>query len=146
MPLDIAAVQASLAAAGLDGWLLYDFHGSNPIAQSLAGLVHAPKMTTRRWYYYIPASGAPRGLVHAIERHNLDHLPGTMQPYAGRRSLDDGLDALNRIQLFVPPDAAPGDYGLHLMLYEAETLEPIPAADGREIVQITSVQVGIATP
>ncbi|MGV3520410.1 M24 family metallopeptidase [Luteitalea sp.] len=94
MPLDIAAVQASLAAAGLDGWLLYDFHGSNPIAQSLAGLVHAPKMTTRRWYYYIPASGAPRGLVHAIERHNLDHLPGTMQPYAGRRSLDDGLDAL----------------------------------------------------
>ena len=57
MPLDIAAVQASLAAAGLDGWLLYDFHGSNPIAQSLAGLTHAAKMTTRRWYYYIPASG-----------------------------------------------------------------------------------------
>ena len=44
MPLDIAAVQASLAAAGLDGWLLYDFHGSNPIAQSLAGLTHAAKM------------------------------------------------------------------------------------------------------
>ena len=57
MPLDIAAVQASLAAAGLDGWLLYDFHGSNPIAQSLAGLTHAAKMTTRRWYYYIPADG-----------------------------------------------------------------------------------------
>ena len=84
MPLDIAAVQASLAAAGLDGWLLYDFHGSNPIAQSLAGLIHAAKMTTRRWFYYIPANGEPRGLVHAIERHNLDHLPGTMRPYAGR--------------------------------------------------------------
>ncbi len=94
MPLDIAAVQASLAAAGLDGWLLYDFHGSNPIAQSLAGLTHAAKMTTRRWYYYIPADGEPRGLVHAIERHNLDGLPGTMQPYAGRASLDEGLDAL----------------------------------------------------
>ena len=37
-------------------------------------------MTTRRWYYYIPAKGEPRGLVHAIERHNLDDLPGTMQP------------------------------------------------------------------
>ena len=40
-------------------------------------------MTTRRWYYYIPASGEPRGLVHAIERHNLDGLPGTMRPVCG---------------------------------------------------------------
>ena len=94
MPLDIGAIQASLRAAGLDGWLLYDFHGSNPIAQSLAGLNDAPKMTTRRWYYFIPVSGEPQGLVHAIERHNLDGLPGTMQPYAGRRSLDEGLDRL----------------------------------------------------
>ena len=68
MPLDIGAVQERLKADGLDGWLLYDFHGSNPVAQSLAGLTSAPKMTTRRWYYYIPASGEPKGLVHAIER------------------------------------------------------------------------------
>ena len=94
MPLDIGAIQASLRAAGLDGWLLYDFHGSNPIAQSLAGLLQAPKMTTRRWYYFIPATGEPQGLVHAIERHNLDALPGTMHGYAGRRSLDEGLDRL----------------------------------------------------
>lgn len=94
MPLDIGAVQASLQAAGIDGWLLYDFHGSNPVAQSIAGLTRAPKMTTRRWYYFIPATGEPRGLVHAIERHNLDGLPGTIRPYAGRRSLDEGLDAL----------------------------------------------------
>ena len=38
MALDIAAVQAALTEDGLDGWLLYDFHGSNPIARSLAGL------------------------------------------------------------------------------------------------------------
>ena len=32
MHLDIAAVQSALAIEGLDGWLLYDFHGSNPVA------------------------------------------------------------------------------------------------------------------
>lgn len=56
--------------------------------------------------------------------------------------VDDGLDTVNRIQLFVPPDAAPGSYGLHLLLYNAETLEPIPAADGQQIVQVASVEVG----
>ena len=58
MHLDIAAVQSALAADGLDGWLLYDFHGSNPVAATLAGLAGTGKMTTRRWYYMIPATGS----------------------------------------------------------------------------------------
>ena len=58
--------------------------GRIPIAARLAGLAGAGKMTTRRWYYLIPATGAPRALVHAIERHNLDALPGDKQVYAGR--------------------------------------------------------------
>ena len=37
MALDVAAIQQALRSAGLDGWLLYDFHGSNPIASHLAG-------------------------------------------------------------------------------------------------------------
>jgi Xaa-Pro aminopeptidase len=94
MGLDVVAVQRALRAANLDGWLLYDFHGSNPIAAHLAGLTDGSHMTTRRWYYLIPAEGEPRGLVHAIERHNLDHLPGHKEMYAGRRQLDDGLTRL----------------------------------------------------
>ena len=94
MALDIAAVQQALRNAGLDGWLLYDFHGSNPIAAHLAGLTDGAHMTTRRWYYLIPAQGEPRGLVHAIERHNLDQLPGEKVVYAGRRQLDEGLTRL----------------------------------------------------
>ena len=94
MALDVAAIQRALGAQGLDGWLLYDFHGSNPIAVQLTGLGGGPHMTTRRWYYLIPATGQPRGLVHAIERHNLDHLPGAKAVYAGRQQLDAGLDAL----------------------------------------------------
>ena len=94
MGLDVVAVQQALRAANLDGWLLYDFHGSNPIAAHLAGLTDGTHMTTRRWYYLIPANGEPRGLVHAIERHNLDHLPGQKQIYAGRRQLDEGLTGI----------------------------------------------------
>ena len=94
MALDVAAVQDRLRKAGLDGWLLYDFHGSNPIAARLAGLTGGAYMTTRRWYYLIPASGQPRGLVHAIERHNLDALPGERMVYSGRQQLDAGLTRL----------------------------------------------------
>src|SRR5688572_6399956 len=94
MALDVAEVQRVLRADGLDGWLLYDFHGSNPIAAGLAGLTGGAHMTTRRWYYLIPAEGQPRGLVHAIERQNLDALPGGKQVYAGREQLDAGLTAL----------------------------------------------------
>jgi Xaa-Pro aminopeptidase len=94
MGLDVAGIQATLRAEGLDGWLLYDFHGSNPIASRLAGLDTGAHMTTRRWYYLIPSSGSPRALVHAIEQHNLDALPGEKIIYAGRTQLDAGLDRL----------------------------------------------------
>src|SRR5258708_17553539 len=90
MPLSIPAVQAALIEEGLDGWLLYDFHGSNPIARRLAGLDNGHK-TTRRWYYVIPAKGEPRKLVHAIEPFNLDHVPGTKTIYSRRDTLASGL-------------------------------------------------------
>jgi Xaa-Pro dipeptidase len=109
-PLDIPAIQRALAADRLDGWLLYDFHGSNPIAQQLTGLAGGAHMTTRRWYYLIPAVGEPRALVHAIEQHNLDHLPGARLVYAGRQQLDAGLTALledaRRVAMEYSPDCA----------------------------------------
>ena len=48
MPLDVAAIQESLRSDDLDGWLLYDFQGSNPIAARLAGLTDGTHMTTRK--------------------------------------------------------------------------------------------------
>ena len=90
--LDIAAIQKTLAIDGVDGWLLYDFHGANPIAVTLAGLTGAH--TTRRWYYFIPASGSPKKLVHAIEPFVLDRLPGTKETYAGRLQLEQGVSKM----------------------------------------------------
>jgi Xaa-Pro dipeptidase len=92
--MNIPAIQEALRAEGLDGWLLYDFHGSNPIASRVADLTGRPHMTTRRWYYLIPAHGDPVGLVHAIERGTLDHLAGEKIVYAGRQQLESGLTRL----------------------------------------------------
>ena len=125
MSLPIDAVQRALTEEGFDGWLLYDFHGSNPIATQLAGLAGSGKMATRRWYYLIPASGQPRGLVHAIERHNLDALPGDKQPYAGRQQLDAGLrkllDGVKRVAM----EYSPGNNIPYLSRVDAGTIEAI---------------------
>jgi Xaa-Pro dipeptidase len=94
MTIDVRAVQAALREQALDGWLWYDFQGANPIAQRLAGLGKGGPIASRRWFYMIPAAGEPRALVHAIERHNLDGLPGTKTPYAGRLQLETGLKTL----------------------------------------------------
>ena len=110
MPLDVAAVQKALEADGLDAWLLYDFHGSNPVSARVAGGGKAGHLATRRWFYLIPAAGEPRALVHAIERYNLDHLPGAKTVYAGREQLESGLGQIltgvKRVAMEYSPRAA----------------------------------------
>jgi len=110
MPLDIGAVQRALKAEGVDAWLLYDFQGSNPVSYRLAGMGGAGHLATRRWFYLIPQSGEPRALVHAIERHNLDHLPGTKLVYAGRAQLQSGLTkiltGIKRVAMEYSPNCA----------------------------------------
>ena len=110
MSLDVGAIQRALSEQGLDGWLWYDFQGANPIAQRMAGLNSGGHMATRRWFYLVPATGTPRGLVHQIEQHNLDALPGTKTPYAGRAQLESGLKHLlegtRRIAMEYSPNGA----------------------------------------
>src|SRR5688572_15866193 len=125
MALPVPAVQQALRDDGLDGWLLYDFNGSNPIAGRLSGLASSGKMTTRRWYYLVPAAGAPRGLVHAIERHNLDHLPGEKRAYAGRQELTDGLRDLLRGMKRVAMEYSPGNAIPYVSRVDAGTVEAV---------------------
>ena len=93
--IDVRAVQEALRADKLDGWLLYDFRGLNSIAVDLTAVNdQSGHLASRRWFYLIPATGEPRGLVHAIERSSLAHLPGTTERYAGRDQLEAGLGRL----------------------------------------------------
>jgi Xaa-Pro dipeptidase len=90
--MDIGSVQAALTADGLDGWLLYDFRGLNSIAAELTAVNRqGGHLATRRWYYLVPSSGAPRKLVHAIERSALAHLPGETRQYSRREQLEQGV-------------------------------------------------------
>ena len=125
MPLPVAEVQRALADERLDGWLLYDFQGSNPIAARLSGLAAARKMTTRRWYYLIPAKGEPRGLVHAIERHNRDGRPGEKTPYAGRDRLAAGLRGLLQGMKRVAMEYSPGNNIPYISRVDAGTIESV---------------------
>ena len=84
----IGKIQAELAKAGLDGWLLYDFHGTNDIAVRFLGL---RGILTRRSFYYIPASGGPVGLVHAIEKAPWQNIPGTKRYFSSYRALEAEL-------------------------------------------------------
>ncbi|HUR33495.1 MAG TPA: M24 family metallopeptidase [Vicinamibacterales bacterium] len=109
--LDLPAIQAALGEDGLDGWLLYDFRGLNPIAADITGVLRqGGHLATRRWYYLIPASGMPRALVHAIEPHALAHLPGDARRYAGRQQLEEGLRGLlagmTRVAMEYSPECA----------------------------------------
>ena len=90
MPLDIPAVQRALTQEGLDGWLLYDFHGQNPTALEALGL--RGHMLTRRWYWLVPAQGEPHLLVHGIEAGSFPaRVPGTRKSYGSWQSLEAGL-------------------------------------------------------
>ena len=133
MGLPVDAIQRALREDGLDGWLLYDFNGSNPIAARLSGLAASGKMTTRRWYYLIPAQGTPAGLVHAIERHNLDHLPGAKRVYAGREELAAGLRELLGGVKRLAMEYSPGNAIPYVSRVDAGTIEAVREA-GAEVV------------
>lgn len=124
MTLDVAAVQAALTEEGLDGWLLYDFHGLNPIANDVTGVARQPgHLATRRWYYLIPASGEPRKLVHAIEPNSLAHLPGTTIKYAGREQLETGLAQILNGTRRVAMEYSPGCAIPYVSRVDAGTVE-----------------------
>ena len=90
---DLAPIQAELRKQKLDGWLFYDHHHRDPIAARILGLPATDKVT-RRWFYFIPARGTPRKLVHRIESHQLDALPGQKTEYSSWEELHKGVTKL----------------------------------------------------
>lgn len=102
-----AAIQAALREEGLDGWLLYDSHGLNPIARQISGL---EGVVTRRWFALIPAQGEVRFLFHRIENLAFDPMSGSKQVYRTWQELDEGLGALlaghHRVAMEYSPDNA----------------------------------------
>jgi Xaa-Pro dipeptidase len=89
-PESLPNIQQALADAGVDGWLLYDFRGLNPIA---GGLMRLDGMTTRRAFAFVPTRGTPVAITHAIEQAPWHHWPErwSKEVYASWRSLESLL-------------------------------------------------------
>jgi Xaa-Pro dipeptidase len=138
MSADIAAIQADLRAAKMDGWLFYDFRGRDPIAQSILKLPEG--MRTRRWFYFIPAKGTPKKLVHKIETQALASLPGETLYYAGFSELEKNLKKmLSRVKTvamqYSPKNAVP-----YVSMVDAGTVEMIRAAGAKVVSSADLVQ------
>ncbi len=107
--MNLEAIQQALAAEGLDGWLFFDHHARDPLAYRILGLPSG-RTVTRRWYYLVPASGEPRGLVHNIEAAALDGLPGERSRYSSWTEQVEGLRRMlsgcRRVAMQYSPDCA----------------------------------------
>ncbi len=86
-------IQQALDQFRIDGWLLYDFRGSNVLARRVLRM-EPREITSRRWFYWIPRQGEPAKLVHRIEPAVLDHLPGRRVEYLRWQELQQGLKEL----------------------------------------------------
>jgi len=121
MSADIPGIQSDLRAAKLDGWLFYDFRGRDPIAQRILDLPEG--MRTRRWFYFVPAKGTPKKLVHKIEAQSLAALPGETLYYAGQDELRKNVGrilgrAKNVAMQYSPKNAIP-----YVAMVDAGTVE-----------------------
>jgi Xaa-Pro aminopeptidase len=119
---DLAPVQAALREAGLDGWLLYDFKGSNPLARRILDL-DGRKPFSRRFFYLVPAEGTPRKLVHAIEPGALDHLPGSKRVYLRWQELEAGVEDLVLGRTAVAMEYSPRNANPYISRVDAGTVE-----------------------
>jgi Xaa-Pro dipeptidase len=120
---DIAAIQSALREQKIDGWLFYDILHRDPIAYRVLGLDHA--MAKRRWFYMIPAKGAPRKLVHRIEATTLDSLPGEKMVHAAAEELEKNLKKLIGRAKKVAMQYSPKNLIPYISLVDAGTVELI---------------------
>ncbi|HZB87662.1 MAG TPA: M24 family metallopeptidase [Terracidiphilus sp.] len=130
--MNLDAIQAALREAGHDGWLFYDHHHRDPIGERILGL--DPKAhITRRWYYFIPAAGEPRKLVHRIEQGRLDTLPGSKGLYSSWQELSAGLEAMLRPVRRIAMQYSPNNAIMYVSMTDAGTVEFLRGL-GKQIV------------
>jgi len=130
--MDLAKVQAALRQQKLDGWLFYDHHNRDPLALRLLGMP-LDGHVTRRWFYFIPATGEPRKLVHRIESGRLDALPGTLAAYSSWQELETELAKLVSGATRIAMQYSPRNAIMYVSMVDAGTVEVLREL-GKEIV------------
>ena len=124
--MQIDDIQAALREEHLDGWLFFDHHHRDPLAYRILKL--NPQVVTRRWYYFIPAHGDPRGLVHAVESGVLAGLPGDVRTYSSWSTQVDGLHGLLEGSRKIAMQYSPNCSIPYVSLVDGGTIELVRAA------------------
>jgi Xaa-Pro dipeptidase len=135
--MDLRAIQAALREHHLDGWLFYDHHHRDPIAYRILGL-DENSFVSRRWYYFIPAEGDPRKLVHRIEAGKLDSLPGGRDEYSSWQELEQKLEALLHSATNIAMQYSPRNAIMYVAMVDAGTVELIRSM-GKNVVSSADV-------
>jgi Xaa-Pro dipeptidase len=130
--MDLGAIQKALGEQGLDGWLLYDLRGSNPIARAVIGFDER-QIGTRRWFYLIPKAGEPVAILHVIEPNALAGAPGLKVLYRSWRELESTLKTQLAGKKRVAMEYSPGAAIPLVSRVDAGTIEMVRAA-GPEVV------------
>lgn len=138
MTIDIQSMQSDLRTARLDGWLFYDFRGRDPIAHNILKL--PPGMRTRRWFYFVPAKGTPKKLVHKIETNSLAALPGDTLYYAGLDELQKNLRRILARAKTVAMQYSPKNAIPYVSMVDAGTVEMVRAAGPKVVSSADLVQ------
>jgi Xaa-Pro aminopeptidase len=141
---NLDAIQSALREFQIDGWLLYDFRGSNVLACRVMDL-NADAIGTRRLLYFIPAEGTPRKLVHRIESGALDHLPGDKAIYLKWQELEAGVaDLLTGVKA-VAMEYSPRNANPYISRVNAGTIELVRSAGADVVSSGNLVQMFEAT-
>jgi Xaa-Pro aminopeptidase len=120
--MNLPSIQAALRQHNLDGWLFYDHHHRDPIANRVLGL-DPDSLVTRRWYYFVPAEEEPRKLVHRIEAGRLDGLPGSKAVYSSWQELEAGLNAMVAGHTRLAMQYSPRNAIMYVSMVDAGTVE-----------------------
>lgn len=138
MKVDIGKMQKDLRGAKLDGWLFYDFRGRDPIAHRILELT--PGMRTRRWFYFIPAKGTAKKLVHKIEAGSLASLPGETLYYAGQDELRGNLKRMLGRAKRVAMQYSPKNVIPYVAMVDAGTVELVRSQGAKVVTSADLVQ------
>ncbi|MEX2178412.1 MAG: M24 family metallopeptidase [Gemmatimonadaceae bacterium] len=122
----LPAIQAALREQHLDGWLLFDFHGLNPVATGLLGM---EGLLSRRIFALVPREGAPIAISHAIEQAPWKRWPAEWprERYSSWRALEEQLERLVKGKT-VAMEYSAGDAVPYLDRVPAGVLEMVRAA------------------
>jgi Xaa-Pro aminopeptidase len=129
--MNLDTLQSALRDQHLDGWLFYDHHHRDPIAYRILGLPDS--FVSRRWYYFVPAEGEPRKLVHRIESGKLDPLPGATRQYSSWQELEQNLEDMLEGATNIAMQYSPRNAIMYVAMVDAGTVELIRSL-GKNVV------------